>query len=453
MRFWNAVLRFSSRRPLPLLVIAVVAVAGFGVATVEPLGRTTATPAPATITPTATAAPLPVVSQGAPLAGVYTFRSADEQTPDYLIDLRPDGMAFVQERPVGALAISAAGTGTWSLDQGDAVVTVQSLAGEVLAPPETLRLKFTDGFPTGAEARAGGVFERLPLGTFSLGAGEEHPLVQVLHKRLAALPWLHFTDPGTAVFGEETRQALAEFQGAQDLDPTGVLDAATWLRLESPLPPPPQPPATPEPVGNELPARTETGKPILYLTFDDGPQPQNTQAVLDLLDKYKAKATFFVVGSMAAAYPATLADVAARGHVIGNHTWNHKSLKGMSFSRLQDQVSRTDEAIKLALADSARPEANRDYLRPPYGAMDRNTKRFAGRLAYRIMLWDLDPQDWRRPGTATIIRYVLKNARPGAVLLMHDGGGNRSQTIAALRTLLPTLKSQGYVFRALPPVR
>lgn len=448
---WNAVLSLSRRRVLLTLVALSVIILSFGASSLAPsLGAVVQpTTVPITQTPASTPAPSPVGAI-APLPGVYVFRAPGEQTPDYQVELRADGRAFVEERPVDATAISTAGTGVWWIEQGDVVLTLTSLATGVLASPETIRLKFADGFPTGAEARAGGAFERLPLGVFTIGTGEEHPLVSMLHQRLAALDWLNFTDPGSDLYGEETRQAVADFQEGQGLEASGVLDAETWLRLGAPLPPQPAPTPPGESKTGELPAYTGAGKPILYLTFDDGPMPPNTTAVLDLLDKYHAKATFFVVGSMVAAYPETLRDIIARGHIVGNHTWNHKSLKGLSRPRFNSQVERTDQAIATALGDTATKDGNARYLRPPYGATDRNTKRFAAGLGYHIMMWDVDPQDWRRPEATAITRHVLKHARPGAVILLHDGGGNRSHTLAALRKLLPELKSEGYVFRSLP---
>lgn len=454
MNRWNADLTLSKRKVLLTLVTLSVIILSFGALSRAPsLGAVVQpTTVPVTQAPPSTPAP-PGIGAIAPLPGVYAFRAPGEETPDYLVELRADGRAFVEEKPVDAAIISTTGTGVWWIEQGDAVITLTSLATGTLASPETIRLKFEDGFPAGAEAKAGGAFERLPLGVFTLGTGEEHPLVPILHRRLAALAWLNFTDPGSDIYEDETRQAVADFQEAQGLPPSGVLDARTWMRLGAPLPPQPAQPPTDEPKAGELPAHTGAGKPILYMTFDDGPMPPNTTAVLDLLDKYHAKATFFVVGTMVAAHPETVRDEIARGHVVGNHTWNHKSLKGLARQRFNDQVERTDEAIDTALGNTTSKNSNARYLRPPYGATDKNTKRFADSLGYHLMMWNVDPQDWRRPEATAIVRNVLKHARPGAVILLHDGGGNRSRTLAALRTLLPELKAQGYVFRALPAPR
>ncbi len=453
MKCWNVVLRFSKRRVLLALVTLSVIIASFGAASLAPSVGAVVQATTVPVTPAPASTPAPPVTAMAPLPGVYAFRSSGEETPDYLVELRADGRAFVQERPLDAMTISAAGAGAWSVEQGDVLITLTSLAADILVSPETIRLKFVDGFPTGTEAKAGGAFERLPLGVFSLGAGEQHPLVRILHQRLAALSWLNFADPSSDIYGEATRQAVADFQEGQGLAPSGVLDAGAWLRLGAPLPPQPAPPPPSPPNAGDLPAHTGEGKPILYLTFDDGPMPQNTTVVLDLLDKYQAKATFFVVGTMVMAFPETLQDAVSRGHAVGNHTWNHKSLKGFSRKRFTSQVERTDEAIAAVLGDTATREINLRYLRPPYGATDRNTKQFAAGQGYTIMMWDVDPQDWRRPDAKAITRHVLKHARPGAVILLHDGGGNRRQTLAALRTLLPELKAQGYVFRTLPAPR
>ena len=452
MNYRNKVLWFAERRRLLVLLAASIIAAGLVGASLGWVTRASAQPTPFPLSPTPVSTPAPPSPSGA-LPGVYSFRSLGEETPDYSVELRADGRTFVQERPVGAIAIGASAAGTWSDQQGDALITLTSLAGEAVVPVETMRLRFEDGFPVGAEAKAGGRFERLPQASFTLGVGEQHPLVSILHQRLAAVAWLNFSDPGSDIYGQATRQAVAGFQEGQGLAPSGVLDAGTWLRLGAPLPPQPAPPLPGEANAGDLPAHTGEGKPILYLTFDDGPMPQNTTVVLDLLDKYHAKATFFVVGAMVTAFPDTLRDVIARGHAVGNHTWNHKSLKGLSRKRFASQVERTDEAITAALGDTATREINLRYLRPPYGATDRNTKQFAAGQGYTIMMWNVDPQDWRRRDAKAITRNVLRHVRPGAVILLHDGGGNRSQTLASLRALLPELKAQGYVFRSLPAPR
>jgi peptidoglycan-N-acetylglucosamine deacetylase len=178
---------------------------------------------------------------------------------------------------------------------------------------------------------------------------------------------------------------------------------------------------------------------VVYLTFDDGPDPHWTPQILNVLAEYDASATFFVLGQAAASNRVLIHRMTAEGHGIANHSYNHASMAGMSFSQFQWQVQATENAVGGNMAPC---------LRPPYGAMDGNTRSFASALGYRIVLWDVDPQDWRQPGSGVIADRVVRNVRSGSIVLLHDGGGNRSQTVQALRSILAQLSAQGYQFEA-----
>lgn len=176
---------------------------------------------------------------------------------------------------------------------------------------------------------------------------------------------------------------------------------------------------------------------VIYLTFDDGPDPTYTPQVLDLLARYGARATFFVIGRRAAAHPELLQAIVAGGHTLGNHTYNHPSLAGMGREQVHRELQQTQEVLGgMGVA----------CMRPPYGAVDPFTATYAAELGLRLVRWDLDPQDWARPGSATIAEHVLARAAPGRVILLHDGGGDRSQTVAALEQILSGLNAQGYRF-------
>lgn len=183
---------------------------------------------------------------------------------------------------------------------------------------------------------------------------------------------------------------------------------------------------------------TTTGK-VAYLSFDDGPNPPYTQQMLAILKQYDATATFFVVGQNAARYRDLVAQEIADGNTVGNHTWDHASLAGMSQSQFDNEVLRTKKVM---------PAGSSDCLRPPYGATDAFTKQYAAALGYRVQLWDIDPRDWSRPGASSIVRNVEANIHPGAVILMHDGGGDRSESVAALAQILRDLTRQGWRFVA-----
>jgi peptidoglycan/xylan/chitin deacetylase (PgdA/CDA1 family) len=182
---------------------------------------------------------------------------------------------------------------------------------------------------------------------------------------------------------------------------------------------------------------------IVYLTFDDGPTPYTTE-VLTLLKQYNAKATFFVIGNQVGKRTPTVKRAYRDGHAVENHTWSHPALTGLTWSQFRSQVARTNVAVGQATGDS--PEC----LRAPYGSINRNVLLRAQRFNMPVIQWSIDSRDWAKPGTYRIVRNVLNNVKDGSIVLMHDGGGNRAQTVAALKYILPSLRKQGYAIRALP---
>lgn len=177
------------------------------------------------------------------------------------------------------------------------------------------------------------------------------------------------------------------------------------------------------------------------LTFDDGPLPPYTGQVLDVLERYGVPATFFCVGLNAAGFPDEIARMREQGHGIGNHTWSHPFLPELSRPQLVEQIQRTGAAI--ADASGAVDPA---LFRPPYGSRTPEVTAWLGQLPSTVVLWDVEPFDWAMPGADTIARIVLDNTRPGSVILLHDGGGDRSQTVAALPAIIEGLQARGYRF-------
>jgi peptidoglycan/xylan/chitin deacetylase (PgdA/CDA1 family) len=161
-----------------------------------------------------------------------------------------------------------------------------------------------------------------------------------------------------------------------------------------------------------------------------------------LLSKYGAQATFFVLGQNVERFPELIEEAHEAGHVLGNHTYNHASLAGISKEDFDSQVQRTAEA----LGDWAAP-----CLRPPFGATDAFTRVYAAELGYSVVLWNIDTLDWSRPGTQAIISTILQQVYPEAIVLMHDGGGDREQTVSALETILQQLQARGYTFQPVCP--
>jgi cellulose synthase/poly-beta-1,6-N-acetylglucosamine synthase-like glycosyltransferase/peptidoglycan/xylan/chitin deacetylase (PgdA/CDA1 family) len=190
-----------------------------------------------------------------------------------------------------------------------------------------------------------------------------------------------------------------------------------------------------------MPAKT------IALTFDDGPDPEWTPQILNVLAQYHAHATFFEIGSRVNEFPELSQRVVAAGNEIGSHTFTHAQPGNVAGWRLNLELSLTSNAI--ASATGRAPV----LLRPPYSAepdavngADFAAMRRIGADGYLVVLADLDTQDWQRPGVASIVAAVRPTNGAGAVVMMHDAGGDRSQTVAALRVLLPSLQAQGYRF-------
>ncbi|MER5295070.1 polysaccharide deacetylase family protein [Streptomyces pharetrae] len=176
----------------------------------------------------------------------------------------------------------------------------------------------------------------------------------------------------------------------------------------------------------------------MVLTFDDGPDPRYTPDILDTLRAYDVRAMFFVCGEMAAASPDLLARMADEGHVVGNHTWSHPLLTRLTGARIRTEMERTCDVIEDVYGE--RP----GWFRAPYGAWNRAAFRIGAELGMEPLAWTVDTLDWTEPGTRTIVDRVADGAAPGVVVLSHDAGGDRSQSVRALRSYLPELLDAGY---------
>ncbi|MGV9316166.1 polysaccharide deacetylase family protein [Streptomyces sp. NPDC003691] len=176
----------------------------------------------------------------------------------------------------------------------------------------------------------------------------------------------------------------------------------------------------------------------MVLTFDDGPDPRYTPEVLDILARYDVPAMFFVCGEMAAAHGDLVRRMADDGHVVGNHTWSHPLMPSLAPSRIRDEMGRTSEVV-----DELTGQAPLWY-RAPFGAWNRHSFEIGAELGMEPLAWTVDTLDWREPGAGTIVSRVLDGAAPGVVVLSHDAGGDRSQSVAALRNYLPKLLEAGF---------
>ncbi|MGW3039753.1 polysaccharide deacetylase family protein [Kitasatospora sp. NPDC001159] len=242
-------------------------------------------------------------------------------------------------------------------------------------------------------------------------------------------------------------------------------DAASPLAVPSPAPPsaPAPAPASASPSGSSSAAADEepvrrvltdaeskpvyeldAGRRVVALTIDDGPDPRYTPAVLALLQQYGIRATFFLVGENVVEHAALVKEIADRGHHVGNHTWTHPDLRHMPEDAVRDELERTSDLLHRTTGRQP------TWFRAPGGDWSPVSLKVAADLGMRNMAWSVDPRDWARPGTSAITDRILKGTRPGAIVLNHDGGGDRSQTVAALKAYLPVLIDSGYLFTAPP---
>ncbi|MFC9425282.1 bifunctional polysaccharide deacetylase/glycosyltransferase family 2 protein [Streptomyces sp. NPDC056987] len=185
----------------------------------------------------------------------------------------------------------------------------------------------------------------------------------------------------------------------------------------------------------------------LVLTFDDGPDPEWTPKVLDELRKYNAHGVFFITGTMASRHPDLVKRMVDEGHEIGLHTFNHPDLSFQTRSRINWELTQN----QLALAGAAGVRSS--LFRPPYSsfadAMDNKSwpvTQYIGSRGYITVLNDRDSEDWKRPGVEEIIKRATPKGDKGALVLMHDSGGDRSQTVAALGRYLPEMQQRGFTF-------
>jgi peptidoglycan/xylan/chitin deacetylase (PgdA/CDA1 family) len=172
------------------------------------------------------------------------------------------------------------------------------------------------------------------------------------------------------------------------------------------------------------------------LTFDDGPGLQ-VSTLLRMLKSAGARATFFVVGEMAAERPEALRQIAAAGDEIGDHSWSHPQLTKLSDEAVRSQLTRTADLIEDATG--TRPT----LMRPPYGDLSQRVRHILGRQDWPIILWTVDPEDWKDRNPDTVYRRVIAQTRPGSIVLMHE---IRPTTVAAVPRILTALKRAGYTF-------
>lgn len=186
---------------------------------------------------------------------------------------------------------------------------------------------------------------------------------------------------------------------------------------------------------------------LVSLTFDDGPS-QYTNQILDILDGYNIKATFFAVGEAASKYPEIMRRIKKENHVIGNHTWNHPSIVDISSSELSDQIVKTNEVIKEILNEETA------LFRAPYGNIDSASFRTIRNAGLTSVLWNVDSLDWSMKESSLIEKRIKKYTVSDSIILLHDGdgygSGPRDVTVQALPQIIDYLTQEGYSFVTIP---
>ncbi|WP_229415498.1 polysaccharide deacetylase family protein [Moorena bouillonii] len=186
----------------------------------------------------------------------------------------------------------------------------------------------------------------------------------------------------------------------------------------------------------------KTPQKVIALTFDDGPWPKMTNDVLHILKKYDVKATFFVVGRNVYLYPEELKKIVDHGHALGNHSWNHSYYYHNSLAAAKEIDNTTARIYKTINVKTS-------LFRPPGGIMNNGLVAYARKKNYVIVKWSADSEDYS-VNQRRLTYNVLRRAKPGGIVLLHDGGGNRAKTIRALPVIITELRKQGYQFVTVP---
>ncbi|MBE9056435.1 polysaccharide deacetylase family protein [Sphaerospermopsis sp. LEGE 08334] len=182
---------------------------------------------------------------------------------------------------------------------------------------------------------------------------------------------------------------------------------------------------------------------VIALTFDDGPWPKSTAQVLDILKKNNIQGTFFVVGQNVKNYPDLTRRIVAEGHSIANHTWHHWYHHMNPQTAAYEVANTTDIIFKTTGVKSG-------LFRPPGGIMTNGVVSYARNNKYAIIMWSSDSIDYSRPAVPRLINNIFKTAKSGGIVLMHDGGGDRTHTVQALPEIISRFRKQGYKFVTVP---
>lgn len=186
--------------------------------------------------------------------------------------------------------------------------------------------------------------------------------------------------------------------------------------------------------------RVDTEEKLIALTFDDGPNPPFTEEILEILSGSEAKATFFMIGEQAAKHPETVAAVLKQGSQVGNHGWFHRPMLGRTPMGVSREIRRTDQLLQKLGSQKLIP------FRAPFAAQFLSVPLVLALMQKPNVMFDVTPDDWTGVKAKTIADRVITQVQPGSVVLLHDGGGDRKQTVKAVKIILRELSKQGYRF-------
>ncbi|MEZ2278805.1 MAG: polysaccharide deacetylase family protein [Microcoleus sp.] len=189
--------------------------------------------------------------------------------------------------------------------------------------------------------------------------------------------------------------------------------------------------------------RADTEDKVVAITYDDGPYPPYTNQLLDVLDRYQVKATFFEIGRNIEKHPEIVPRIIARGDELANHSYSHKDMMFKPREFLLAEISKTDKLLRdLGVKQDS------ISFRPPWGRRFLVLSYLLSQMHKKLIMWDVDSQDYEKTHTVeNIANQVINHVRSGSIVVMHDGGGDRSKTVAATEIIVKTLQSQGYKFK------
>lgn len=189
--------------------------------------------------------------------------------------------------------------------------------------------------------------------------------------------------------------------------------------------------------------RADTEVKVVALTYDDGPNPPYTNQLLDILDRYQVKATFFEIGRNIEKHPEIVPMIVARGHELANHSYSHKDMMFKPREFLLSEIEKTDKLLQ-----EVGVKQDSISFRPPFGRRFVVLSYLLSQMHKKLIMWDVDSQDYEKTITVEdIANQVIDNVRSGSIVVMHDGGGDRSRTVAATQIIVKALLSKGYEFK------